>query len=100
MPSYKIKHITRYTYSSTVIDCTNQIMLYPIVDALLEVRAHEVKISNNPAIEIFVDYFGNHTGVFSVITPHTELLIESIADVITKQVTFPADDMAADAQWE
>ena len=34
MPSYKIKHITRYSYSSTVIDCTNQIMLYPVIDAL------------------------------------------------------------------
>lgn len=73
MPSYKIKHTTRYRYSSTVIDCTNQIKLYPIIDALLEVRMHEINISHNPAIEIFVDYFGNHTGVFSVIKPHTEL---------------------------
>jgi transglutaminase-like putative cysteine protease len=75
-------------------------MLYPIVDALLEVRNHEIKISNNPAVEIFVDYFGNHTGVFSVINPHTELLIESVADVITKPVTFPVDDTAAAIQWE
>ena len=45
MPSYKIKHITRYSYSSPVIDCTNQIMLYPIIDAHLEVRNHEIKIS-------------------------------------------------------
>src|SRR5215216_1795556 len=100
MASYKIKHITRYLYSSTVIDCTNQIMLYPIVDSLLEVRMHEIKISHHPAIEVFVDYFGNHTGVFSVIKPHTELLIESEAEVITKPVTFPADDMAPAEQWQ
>lgn len=100
MPSYKIKHITRYTYSSTVIDCTNQIMLYPIVDALLEVRRHEIRISNNPSVELFVDYFGNQTGVFSVISPHTELLIESIADVITKPVIFPSDDTPAEEQWQ
>lgn len=99
MPSYKIKHITRYRYASTVIDCTNQIMLYPIVDALLEVRRHEVKISNYPAVEVFVDYFGNHTGVFSIIKPHTELLIESEAEVITKPVVFPADDMSPAEQW-
>ncbi|MEO6453658.1 MAG: transglutaminase family protein [Ginsengibacter sp.] len=99
MANYKIKHITRYSYSSTVIDCTNQIMLYPIVDALLEVRMHEIKISNYPAVEVFVDYFGNHTGVFSIIKPHTELLIESYAEVITKPVVFPADDTGAADQW-
>ena len=100
MPSYKIKHITRYSYSSTVIDCTNQIMLYPVIDALLEVRNHEIKISHNPVVETFVDYFGNHIGVFSVIKPHTELLIESVAEVITKPIIFPADDMNATEQWE
>ncbi len=100
MSTYKIKHITRYTYASTVIDCTNQIMLYPIVDAQLEVRKHEIKISHNPAIEVFVDYFGNYTGVFSVIKPHTELLIESTAEVITKPVLVPADDMNVAEQWQ
>jgi len=100
MPSYKIKHITRYSYSSTVIDCTNQIMLYPVIDGLLEVRNHEIKISHNPVVETFVDYFGNHIGVFSVIKPHTELLIESFADVITKPIIFPADDMNAAEQWD
>jgi len=100
MPSFKIKHITLYSYSSTVIDCVNQIMLYPIVDSLLEIRNHEIKISHSPVIESFVDYFGNHIGVFSVTKPHTSLLIESTADVITKPVTFPMDDMDATGQWE
>lgn len=100
MPFYRIKHITRYSYSSTVIDCTNQIMLYPVVDALLEVRKHEIKISHNPAVEIFVDYFGNQAGVFSVIKPHNELLIESVAEVITKPIVFPADESAAIYQWQ
>ncbi len=100
MPFYKIKHITRYTYTSTVIDCTNQIMLYPIVDGLLEVRNHEIKISNDPEVETFIDYFGNHIGVFSIVKPHTELLIESVAEVVTKPVTFPLDEMNASEQWE
>ncbi|MGH2646967.1 MAG: transglutaminase family protein [Ginsengibacter sp.] len=99
MASYNIKHITRYSYSSTVIDCTNQIMLYHIIDAQLEVRSHEIKISTHPALETFVDYFGNHIGVFSIIKPHNELLIESIADVITKPIVMPADNMNASDQW-
>ncbi|TDH26079.1 transglutaminase family protein [Segetibacter sp. 3557_3] len=100
MASYKIIHVTRYTYASTVIDCTNQVMLYPIVDTNLEVKKHEVKISHNPVIETFVDYFGNYIGVFSVIKPHTELLIESIADVETKPVQPPIDGIPAAEQWQ
>ncbi len=100
MPDYKIKHITRYSYSYPVIDCTNQIMLYPIIDGLLEVRNHEIKISNDPVVETFVDYFGNHVGVFSIIKPHTGLLIESVSDVITKPINLPADDMSPIEQWE
>jgi transglutaminase-like putative cysteine protease len=75
-------------------------MLYPIIDGLLEVRNHQVKISYDPVVESFIDYFGNHVGVFSMIKPHTSLLIESVADVITKPIIFPADDMAAVSQWE
>ena len=100
MNSYTIKHTTRYAYSSTVIDCANQIMLYPLVDSHLEVRKHEIKISHSPLVEVFADYFGNQVGVFSVIKPHNELLIESVTDVITKNVTMPTDDIPAAEQWE
>lgn len=100
MPAYKIKHITRYSYASPVIDCTNQIMLYPVIDDRLEVKKHEIKVSNDPEIEIFVDYFGNTVGAFSVIKPHTELLIESTAEVFTKPVLVPMDEMSAEDQWK
>ncbi len=100
MPEYKIRHITRYTYASPVIDCTNQLMLYPVIDHRLEVKKHEIKISHDPEVEIFTDYFGNTVGVFSVIQPHTELLIESTAEVITKPVLVPMDEMPAEEQWK
>ena len=100
MPAYKIQHITRYTYKSPVIDCTNQIMLYPVIDDRLEVKKHEIKVTNDPEIEVFADYFGNIVGTFSVIRPHTELLIESIAEVITKPVMVPMDEQSAEEQWK
>lgn len=100
MPDYKIKHITRYTYASPVIDCTNQIMLYPIIDNRLEVKKHEIKVSGDPEIEIFIDYFGNSVGAFSIVKSHTELLIESTAEVLTKQVFVPMDEMPAAEQWK
>ncbi len=100
MNSYTIKHTTRYSYDSTVIDCLNQVMLYPIIDSHLEVRKHEIKVSGNPVIEVFVDYFGNQTGVFSVINPHNELIIESTAEVVTKKVIMPTDEIPAKEQWD
>lgn len=100
MASYTIKHITRYTYASTVIDCSNQVMLYPIIDTQLEVKKHHLVISHQPVVEIFTDYFGNHVGVFSVVQPHNELLIESTAQVVTKPILIPTDDLPATEQWD
>ena len=100
MNNYKIKHITRYTYASPVIDCTNQVMLYPVIDDHLEVKKHTIHISNDPDVEIFTDYFGNTVGVFSVILPHTELVIESVAEVITKPVPTAMDEKPAEEQWQ
>jgi len=100
MPSYNIKHSTRYSYASPVIDCTNQIMVYPLADAHLEVKKHEVNVSHHPIIETYTDYFGNTIGVFSVIQPHTELVIESIADIVTQPIQFPMDEQSAEEQWK
>lgn len=100
MPSYSIKHVTRYAYASTVIDCTNQIMLYPVNDALQEVKKHELNISYKPSVEIFTDYFNNQVGVFSIVRPHTELTITSHIEVTTHPVMLPADNTPAQLQWE
>jgi transglutaminase-like putative cysteine protease len=100
MADYHIKHITRYTYASTVIDCSNQIMLYPINDSLQIVKSHELKITNDPAIEVFTDFFENKIGVFSVVAPHNELTIQSDIVVSTTPVIAPVDDIAPAQQWE
>lgn len=100
MPEYRIKHITRYTYPSPVIDSANQVMLFPINDEQQEVKKHELIITHHPAVEIFTDYFGNKVGIFSVIKPHTELSIQSNIEVITKEVQLPASDTAPETQWD
>ena len=100
MPNYRIKHITRYTYTSPVIDSANQILLYPIHDDWQEVRRHELDISGNPLIEVFTDYFGNQAGMFTIINPHAELSIKSEIDVNTTALLLPADDVPSKQQWE
>ncbi len=100
MPEYHIKHITRYTYPSTVIDSANQVILFPINDEQQQVLTHDLIITHQPAVEIFTDYFGNKVGIFSVIKPHTELTIQSHINVITKQTMLPVNDTPSSAQWD
>ena len=100
MPNYCIKHITRYTYTSPVIDSANQILLYPIQDEHQDVKRHELEISESPSIEIFDDYYGNRVGIFTILRPHGELRIQSEMDVSTNEVSLPMDDVPAKEQWE
>ena len=99
MADFRIKHITRYSYASTVIDCTNQIMLFPVNDITQNVKKHELKITNDPTVEKFTDYFGNTVGVFSNIAPHNILLIVSDIVVSTNPVVLPEDNHPAVQQW-
>ena len=100
MPSYKIKHVTRYAYAAPVTDCTNKLMIYPLADERLEVKSQVVTITGNPDVAMFTDYFGNEVGVFSLVAPHTELRIESKADVVTHPIQFPMDEAPAAEQWQ
>jgi transglutaminase-like putative cysteine protease len=100
MLKYRIKHITRYTYPAPVIDSANQVMLFPIDDPQQEVKKHELIITHQPSVEVFVDYFGNKVGIFSVIKPHTELTIQSNIEVILHEAALPANEQPATAQWE
>lgn len=100
MPDYRIKHITRYTYPSTVIDSANQVMLFPLDDAQQEVKKHDLIITHQPSVELYTDYFGNKVGIFSIIKPHKELTIESNIEVITHATQLPGNDVTAAVQWE
>ncbi|RZK18661.1 MAG: transglutaminase family protein [Hymenobacter sp.] len=99
MSVYKILHRTRYAYAAPVIDCANQLMIYPLPDHRLTVRSHVVSITGQPEVALFTDYFGNQVGVFSLVQPHAELLIESVAEVETHAIQFPMDEETAAAQW-
>ncbi|MBL7749563.1 MAG: transglutaminase family protein [Chitinophagaceae bacterium] len=100
MPKYRIKHITRYTYPSPVIDSANQVMLFPLDDERQEVKKHDLLITHQPSVELFTDYFGNKVGIFSVIKPHRELTIESIIEVIIHEAELPDPDTASETQWD
>lgn len=100
MPRFKIHHVTKYSYHVPVIDSANQVILFPVQDEYQEVVKQKLKISGDPHVEKFVDYYGNEVGMFMHAEPHSELVIDSRIEVVTYARTLPIDDVAKEQQWE
>jgi transglutaminase-like putative cysteine protease len=77
MSVFKIHHITRYQYERAVAESVNEIRIVPYQCPEQEVLQHDLIISHHPTLQIFSDYWGNRTGLFSIPEPHRELTIES-----------------------
>jgi len=57
MPTFNIRHITRYTYSDPAFNSANEILLYPISDEFQEVVSQQLVITGNPEVYVHSDYF-------------------------------------------
>ncbi|SFD11864.1 transglutaminase family protein [Algibacter pectinivorans] len=100
MATFYIKHITKYTYSSPVIDGATLLRLHPINDEYQKVESHLISVTNNPYIESFIDFFNNRVGTFMVTEPHSELSIISEIEVHTTERIFPDDSADITSQWK
>jgi transglutaminase-like putative cysteine protease len=100
MPRFKINHITKYSYQVPVIDSANQIILFPLQDEHQEVVKQKLKITNDPPVERYYDYYGNEVGSFMHAEPHSELVIDSRIEVITYPRMMPVDTVPKEEQWE
>jgi len=89
MPLFYIRHRTHYIYSGPTIDSANQIKLYPMNDTNQRVIDHRIQVSRNPIITTMRDYFGNTTGFFTLLVPHTDLIIDNIlaVEMVASNVT-------------
>ncbi len=77
MPVFNIHHITKYEYDRPVKESVNEIIIYPFTDFTQETLHHQVNITGQPDIYMVHDYWGNRTGMFNLMAPHKELVIES-----------------------
>ena len=77
MPTFKIQHITKYVYDRLIQESMNEIKIFPILSSEQEVLQHDLVITGNPEVQIFFDYWGHKTGVFNLLPPHKELIINS-----------------------
>ncbi len=99
MPKFTIIHTTSYNYNHKVYDSANQIMLYPIEDEWQELLTHKLKISGDPSVDIFTDYYGNKVGTFTNPHLHEQLQIESTIIVQTLKKTLPNRSIFLADQW-
>jgi transglutaminase-like putative cysteine protease len=99
MPRFKIHHVTKYIYDALVRDSANQIILFPIKDEYQELLKQELKITGEPHVEIYKDYYGNDVGSFTTPGNHNELVIDSTLEVVTKPRPLPADTKSKEEQW-
>jgi transglutaminase-like putative cysteine protease len=77
MPVFKIHHITKYVYDRQVKESVNEIRILPYQCPEQEVLQQNLVITGHPPLHTFTDYWGNQTGTFNLIYPHTELVIEN-----------------------
>lgn len=99
MPKFTIHHSTTYSYESSVYDSANQIMLYPINDKQQEVKEQKLKITGDPSIDVFTDYYGNQVGTFTNPEAHRILQIESIIVVNVKKRMMPEPNIFDQDLW-
>ena len=99
MPQFRIHHVTKYTYQVQVRDSANQIMLFPIKDEFQTVLKQELIITGDPVVDIYKDYYGNEVGSFMYADLHSQLVIDSKIEVITKSKLLPHDTMPKEEQW-
>lgn len=99
MSKFTVHHTTTYTYDGMVYDSANQIMLYPIKDKYQEVIEHQLKITGDPSVDVFTDYYGNEVGTFTHPEFHNLLRIESIFVVDVKKRPMPDNSIFMSDQW-
>jgi transglutaminase-like putative cysteine protease len=96
MPIFKIQHITKYQYDRNVRESVNEIKIFSYQDASQEVLQHDLFITGSPEIFTFNDYWNNKTGVFNLLPPHKELIVDSRLVVRTIAATVSSINFAAE----
>ena len=84
MPVFRIQHLTRYTYDRPVRESINEMRIHPFACEGMEVLMHELKITGNPDLHVYDDYWRNRTAIFTLREPHVEMAIDSRLIVRTK----------------
>jgi transglutaminase-like putative cysteine protease len=79
---YRVRHITRYKYSSRVSHCYNLAYMTPRDTERQRCLKNRITVSPTPSVtHKRTDYFGNKSFHFEIQKPHTELVITADSEV-------------------
>src|SRR5215475_12480654 len=87
MPLFKIQHITKYDYDRLIQESVNEIRIFPVESDNQRIIEQNLIVTGNPEMMFFIDYWGNKTGTFNLLTPHQELTIKNDLLVRTLEST-------------
>lgn len=95
---YSITHSTTYTYSEKVSPCHNQVHLAPRRTTGQECEYHQLVVQPPPSDrDTRIDYFGNQVDYFTILEPHSRLMIDSTSRVAVTPRALPDPDGIAPA---
>ncbi|MBC8078704.1 MAG: transglutaminase family protein [Gorillibacterium sp.] len=80
----EIRHTTRYSYDEPANNSVNEIRLTPRSGERQNCHHHAIDIKPHTQLFTYEDFFGNRVHSFSVIEPHSELVIHVHSTVVTE----------------
>ena len=93
----RITHETVYDYSPAVETAQHQAYLTPLHTPAQYLLDHRLQIVPEPErVSVSTDVYGNTRSFFSLQTPHRQLRVEAISDVLTQASSVPTSTLA----WE
>jgi transglutaminase-like putative cysteine protease len=98
--SYHVEHQTRYVYGTRVSTSQHVAYLRPRVLSKQQVRSFGVSYEPKPSqVSERIDYFGNWTEHFTMLTPHLEMRVTS-RSVVEVERRSPDVDPEQSIPWE
>lgn len=97
--TYRISHVTTYSYDSPVRVCHNLVMLTPRSDWVVKPLSHRVTVKPHPVVlNRREDYFGNTLHAFSIEENHRQLTVTASGRVEVNYDPLPPAERSP--SWE
>lgn len=82
---FKVTHTTRYKYKSPASESYAELRVWPQDGPTQKILSHSLEISPDVPVDHYTDYFGNKVEYFSVPFRHSELSVNAMGEVETRE---------------
>ena len=83
-----VVHRTRFTYGAPVRESFNEARLQPLSSVRQTCHRFELKVHPSPRMFQYTDFYGNSVHQFEILPFHSELLVEAVSTVTTRDRPF------------